>query len=115
MVRTFLKHAEEIQDDESFLEVPRTIFDYCRAVEPARERGDTATYLHRIRSKLSKLRRAASPMRGARQGPVYNTRLNQSTEHKAEITSRTAPTATNMAVTSTLRERAMTMRVLSCW
>ena len=39
MVRTFLKHAEEIQDDESFLEVPRTIFDYCRAVEPARERG----------------------------------------------------------------------------
>jgi len=59
MVRTFLKHAEEIQEDADFLEVPRALFDFCRAVEPARERGDAATYLHRVRSKLSKLRRAA--------------------------------------------------------
>src|SRR3712207_3306693 len=35
MVRTFLKHADEIQDDEEMLEVHRMIFDYCRAVEPA--------------------------------------------------------------------------------
>ncbi len=59
MIRTFLKHAEEIQEDEELLEVPRTIFDYCRAVEPARQRGDNTEYLHRIRSKLSKLRRAS--------------------------------------------------------
>jgi hypothetical protein len=59
MVRTFLKHADEIQEDEDFLAVPRTIFDYCRAVEPAQQRGDVATYLHRIRSKLSKLRRVS--------------------------------------------------------
>jgi hypothetical protein len=58
MVRTFLKHAEEIQEDE-LMEVPRTIFDYCRAVEPARQAGDLKEYLHRIRGKLSKLRRAA--------------------------------------------------------
>ena len=32
MVRTFLKHAEEIQDDEAMLEVPRMIFDYIRAL-----------------------------------------------------------------------------------
>jgi hypothetical protein len=59
MVRTFLKHAEEIQEDADFLEVPRTVFDYCRAVEPAQQRGDWATYLHRVRSKLGKLRRVA--------------------------------------------------------
>src|ERR1700752_3125227 len=59
MVRTFLKHAEEIQDDEEFLAVPRTIFDYVRAVEPAAQAGDVKEYLHRIRGKLSKLRKAA--------------------------------------------------------
>jgi hypothetical protein len=59
MVRTFLKHAEEIQEDEEFLDVPRTIFDYVRAVEPASQRGDVKDYLHRIRGKLPKLRKAA--------------------------------------------------------
>jgi hypothetical protein len=59
MVRTFLKHADEIQEDEEFLDVHRTIFDYCRAVEPAFQRGDVKDYLHRARGKLSKLRRAA--------------------------------------------------------
>jgi hypothetical protein len=59
MVRTFLKHADEIQENEDFLEVPRTIFDYCRAVEAARDRGDLAEFLRRIRDKLYKLRRVA--------------------------------------------------------
>ena len=30
MVRTFLKHADEVQEDEEMLEVPRTIFDSIR-------------------------------------------------------------------------------------
>jgi hypothetical protein len=34
MVRTFLKHADEIQDDGELLEVHRMIFDYVRALEP---------------------------------------------------------------------------------
>ena len=59
MVRTFLKHAEEIQEDEELLDVPRTLFDYVRATEPAAQRGDTKEYLHRVRGKLPKLRRAA--------------------------------------------------------
>ena len=59
MVRTFLKHADEIQDDEELLGVPRTIFDYVRAVEPAYQRQDAKEYLHRIKGKLPKLRRAA--------------------------------------------------------
>jgi hypothetical protein len=59
MVHTFLKHAEEIQDDADMLDVPRTVFDFVRAVEPSRERGDHKEFLHRARAKLSKLRRAA--------------------------------------------------------
>ncbi|HTU20982.1 MAG TPA: hypothetical protein VMG10_23220 [Gemmataceae bacterium] len=59
MVRTFLKHADEIQDDEELLDVPRTLFDYVRATEPAVQRNDSKEYLHRIRGKLPKLRHAA--------------------------------------------------------
>ena len=59
MVRTFLKHAEEIQEDAELLEVHRMIFDYCRAVEPSRERGDVDDYLRRAKGKLPKLRRVA--------------------------------------------------------
>lgn len=59
MVRTFLKHADEVQEDEGMLDVPRTLYDSIRAVEPARERGDHADYLRRLKGKLPKLRRAA--------------------------------------------------------
>jgi hypothetical protein len=59
MVRTFLKHADEIQEDPELLDVPRTLFDSIRAVEPARERGDLAEYLNRLSGKLSKIRRVA--------------------------------------------------------
>jgi hypothetical protein len=59
MVRNFLKHAEEIQEDEPMLDVHRMIFDYIRAVEPSYQRKDAAEYLHRARGKLPKLRRVA--------------------------------------------------------
>ena len=59
MIRTFLKHADEIQEDEELLDVPRTIFDYCRAVEPSYQRKDAKEFLHRAGGKLSKLRRVA--------------------------------------------------------
>jgi hypothetical protein len=60
MVRTFLKHAEEIQEDADFLEVPRGLFDYTRAVEPAALKKDWPLYLHRARSKLGKLRKVVA-------------------------------------------------------
>lgn len=59
MVRTFLKHADEIQEVPEMLEVPRTLFDAIRAVEPARERGEHAEYLRRLRGKLAKIRRVS--------------------------------------------------------
>ena len=60
MVRTFLKHAEEIAENDEFLDVPRTIFDCIRAVEPSRQRGDLPEFFHRLRGKISKLRKAAT-------------------------------------------------------
>lgn len=60
MVRTFLKHADEAQDDDEILDVHRTLFDVCRAVEPAKARGNAREYVHRLRGKLAKLRRAAA-------------------------------------------------------
>jgi hypothetical protein len=59
MVRQFLKHADEVQDDEELLDVHRTVFDAIRAVEPSYQRRDAAEYLRRLRGKLPKLRRAA--------------------------------------------------------
>lgn len=59
MIRTFLKHADEIQADEGMLDVPRTLYDSIRAVEPAFQRGDHADFLRRLKGKLPKLRRAA--------------------------------------------------------
>ncbi len=59
MIRTFLKHADEIQESEEMLDVPRTLYDSIRAVEPAFQRGDTADYIRRLKGKLPKIRRAA--------------------------------------------------------
>jgi hypothetical protein len=59
MVRAFLKHADEVQDDVEMLDVHRMIFDYTRAVEPSFERRDSVEYLRRVKGKLPKLRKAA--------------------------------------------------------
>jgi hypothetical protein len=63
MVRTFLKHADEIQQSEEMLAVPRALYDGIRAVEPARERGDHGDFLRRLKGKFPKLRRAAEYFR----------------------------------------------------
>jgi hypothetical protein len=59
MVRNFLKHADEVQDDEEMLEVHRMIFDFIRAAEPSYQRRDAKEYLRRVGGKLPKLRRVA--------------------------------------------------------
>lgn len=72
MVRTFLKHADEIQGDEELLEVPRMIFDYIRAVEPSYQNKDAKEYLHRARGKLSKLKRVAE---------LFNKEFRRASDH----------------------------------
>lgn len=60
MVRTFLKHAPEFEDDVERMEIPRTIFDFARAVEPRYAERDAEGYLKMVRKKLGKLRSAAT-------------------------------------------------------
>src|SRR5829696_1036613 len=59
MVRTYLKHADEVTEDEQLIEIPRLLYDSIRAVEPAYLAGDHATYLRRLKGKLPKLRKGA--------------------------------------------------------
>lgn len=59
MVRTYLKHADEVTEDEQLVEIPRLLYDSIRAVEPAFLKSDHATYLRRLKGKLPKLRRGA--------------------------------------------------------
>ena len=59
MIRTFLKHADEIQESPEMLEVPRTLYDTIRAVEPAFQRDDVPEFLRRLKGKVSKVRRVA--------------------------------------------------------
>jgi spermidine synthase len=58
MVRTFLKHADEAEDDEELRSVVRDVYDFILAVGPLEEMDDEATYLKMAKKKLSKLRKA---------------------------------------------------------
>jgi hypothetical protein len=59
MVRTYLKHADEVVNDDELIAIPRLLYDSIRAVEPAMQQGDTATFLRRLKGKLPKLRKGA--------------------------------------------------------
>ena len=58
MIRTFLKHADESQDDEDLRDIVRDLYDFILAVGPIDEVEDPATYLKMAKKKLSKLRKA---------------------------------------------------------
>lgn len=58
MVRTFLKHCDEAEDDEELASVHRDLYDFMLALGPALEEGDEAMYIKLSKKKLTKLRRA---------------------------------------------------------
>lgn len=58
MVRTFLKHSDESEDDEDLRGVVRDLYDFILAVGPLDEVEDPAVYLKMAKKKLSKLRKA---------------------------------------------------------
>lgn len=59
MVRTFLKHCEEAEEDEELCDVHRTLYDCMHALGGPLAAGDAEGYLKQARKKLSKLRAAA--------------------------------------------------------
>ena len=60
MVRTFLKHSEEAQEDDEVAEVHRELYDYMLALGAPLQAGDADQYLRIARKKLTKLRRATA-------------------------------------------------------
>lgn len=60
MVRTFLKHCDEVEDDEELQSVVRDLYDVLLAVGPAASAEDYRTYLKMARKKLRRLQRAAA-------------------------------------------------------
>lgn len=58
MIRTFLKHADESEDDEELRAIVRDLYDFILAVGPLDEVEDPAVYLKMAKKKLSRLRKA---------------------------------------------------------
>ena len=63
MVRTFLKHADEAEDDEDLRDIVRDLYDFILAVGPLsdvdpNDAGQPAKYLKMAKKKLKKLRLA---------------------------------------------------------
>jgi hypothetical protein len=60
MVRTFIKHSEEAEEDDELLEIVRVLYDACLAVGPAWGAQDPAEYLKIVRKKFTGLRQATA-------------------------------------------------------
>ena len=58
MVRTFLKHSDEVQEDEELNEIYRTLYDTMHALGEPAKRNDAEQYLRQLQKKFAKLRGA---------------------------------------------------------
>lgn len=58
MVRTFLKHSEEAEEDDELAEVHRELYDFMLALGPSVSAGDTAGYFKQVRKKWSRFEKA---------------------------------------------------------
>lgn len=58
MVRTFLKHSEEVEDDEELAEIMRKLYDYTHSLGAAWSAQDATAYLQQARKKFHRLRQA---------------------------------------------------------
>jgi cob(I)alamin adenosyltransferase len=60
MVRAFLKHSDEAQEDEDLAEVHRALYDYMLALGEPLKQQDAGRYLKLAQKKLGKLKGAAA-------------------------------------------------------
>lgn len=61
MIRTFIKHCEEVEDFPELMNVARSIFDVSRALETRVD--DPPRYFHMLRKKIGRLGRAVNQFR----------------------------------------------------
>ncbi len=59
MVRTFIKHSDESQDDEDLREIARELYDFILALAPAKNTEDDEAYVKMARKKFPKVKKAA--------------------------------------------------------
>lgn len=57
MVRTFIKHCDEVEDYPELMGIVRAVFDMSRAIESKAD--DPANYFKFVTKKIGKLRKAA--------------------------------------------------------
>jgi hypothetical protein len=74
MVRTFVKHSEEAEDDEELMEIVRTLYDYSLSLGPAWNAQDADQYLKLARKKFAKLQMATADF--ARMQPEVSVHTN---------------------------------------
>ena len=74
MVRTFIKHSEEAEEDTELQDIQRELYDAMHAMGPAWQAGDAAAYFKQVRKKLGKLRRTANQF--AKVQPEVSTHMN---------------------------------------
>src|SRR5262245_64694374 len=72
MVRTFVKHSPEVEQFPELMEIVRNVFDLSRALETRVE--DPPAYLHMLKKKIGKLRKAAEKFR--HDAPLASTHTN---------------------------------------
>lgn len=72
MVRTFIKHSDEVEDFPELMETARAIFDTARAMEV--KRADPAAYVKTLAKKMPRLRASAEQF--AREAPLASTHEN---------------------------------------
>ena len=60
MVRTFIKHSDESEDDEDLKDVQRVLYDYMLALGASWQAQDAEAYLKQARKKISRLRAATN-------------------------------------------------------
>ena len=62
MVRTFLKHSDEFEEEMELLAIPRALFDFARALEGSYRDRDVERYLKLARNKLKRLQAASAQL-----------------------------------------------------
>jgi hypothetical protein len=63
MVRAFVKHSDEAQEDDELASVHRELYDYMLALGAPLKAGDADEYLRLATKKFGKLRQAADLFR----------------------------------------------------
>ena len=85
MVRTFIKHCDEVEDYPELMGITRAVFDMSRAIESKAD--DPAAYFKFAGKKLGKLRKAGEQFREDAWKASTHTNFQQavmSVQHAAE-------------------------------